>query len=225
MNRRFSRSTLAALTAVAFLASACQTVNPYTREGETSKATKGAILGGLAGAVLGAATGDDSADRRKRALIGLGVGALAGGAVGAYMDRQEARLREQLAGTGVSVTRVGDNLVLNMPGNITFATNSSDINSDFYPVLGSVATVLNEFDKTVIEVAGHTDSTGTLEYNQQLSERRAMSVGNYLLGQGIRQQRILTRGFGPNKPMASNATPEGRQLNRRVELTLIPLTE
>lgn len=214
----------AALLACASIALACTTSNPFTQEGEMTNKGKGAAIGALAGATLGALTGDDSESRLKRGLIGAGIGALAGTAVGAYMDRQEEKLRVQLSRTGVSVTRDGDNIILNMPGNVTFATNSADINADFYDVLKSVALVLDEFDKTIILIDGHTDSTGTLAYNQRLSERRAESVGRFLLAQGINGLRIETRGFGPSRPVASNATPYGRQQNRRVELTLVPLT-
>ncbi|HEY8507772.1 MAG TPA: YMGG-like glycine zipper-containing protein, partial [Steroidobacteraceae bacterium] len=132
----------------------CTTTNAYTGEKQVSKTTKGAGIGALIGAAAGALSGDDSKERRKRALIGAGVGALAGGAVGKYMDNQEAKLREKLQGTGVSVTRTGDTLVLNMPGNITFATGSADLNASFFSVLESVALVLKEYDKTIIDVAG-----------------------------------------------------------------------
>lgn len=215
---------LAAFAAAALLAAGCQTIDPYTGEEKTSSATKGAAIGAGAGAVLGVLTGDDAKDRRKRALIGAGVGGLAGGAVGAYMDRQEAKLREQLQGSGVSVTRVGDEIVLNMPGNITFQTNSSDLNPQFFDVLNSVALVLKEYDKTVIEVVGHTDSTGTAEYNQSLSERRAGTVGTYLQNKAINPQRILAYGRGLTQPIADNSTADGRSLNRRVELRLSPIT-
>jgi outer membrane protein OmpA-like peptidoglycan-associated protein len=211
-----------ALVAMFGLLAGCST-NPFTGEQQVSKTAKGATIGALGGAAIGALTGDDSRERRKRALLGAGVGALAGGAVGVYMDRQEAKLRAQLQGTGVSVTRQGDNLILNMPGNVTFATNSADINASFFSVLQSVSLVLKEFTKTIIDVSGHTDSTGELAYNQSLSERRAAAVGQYLRTQGVSDMRILTRGFGPNRPIASNATPEGRQQNRRVELLLVPL--
>jgi outer membrane protein OmpA-like peptidoglycan-associated protein len=202
----------------------CQTLDPYTQEKRTSKTTKGAAIGAISGAVVGLLTGDDSRERRKRALIGAGAGALAGGAVGNYMDRQEAKLRAQLQGTGVSVTRNGDNITLNMPGNITFQTDSADLRADFFDVLNSVSLVLKEYDKTLVEVAGHTDSTGSDQYNQTLSERRANSVAQYLQTRGINQQRVLTVGGGENYPVADNETPEGRQLNRRVELSLEPIT-
>ncbi len=206
-----------------FLASACTTIDPYTREEKTSSATTGAIIGAVGGAIIGAVSGDDSRERRNRALIGAGVGALAGGAVGYYMDVQEAKLRQQLEGTGVRVVRNGDNITLVMPGNVTFDVDKQDISASFYPVLDSVALVLDEYDKTIIDVVGHTDSTGSHQYNQALSERRADSVGRYLISQKVARVRIETFGMGETRPVASNATAQGRQLNRRVELTLIPV--
>jgi len=209
---------------VATLAAGCETLDPYTGESQTSKATKGALIGAAAGAVVGLVSGDDAVDRRQRALIGAGVGALAGGSVGYYMDQQEAKLRAELEGTGVSVSRIGDNITLNMPGNITFATDSADLNAGFLDVLGGVTKVLKEFDQTVIEVAGHTDSTGTDAYNQALSERRALSVSQYFESRKISSQRLLTVGMGETRPVADNNTAEGRQLNRRVEITMVPVT-
>jgi outer membrane protein OmpA-like peptidoglycan-associated protein len=140
------------------------------------------------------------------------------------MDKQADKLRMQLQSTGVSVTRNGDSIILNMPGNVTFATNSSNISADFYKVLDSVALVLNEYEKTYVDVIGHTDSTGALQFNQTLSEARASSVARYLESQKVVSQRIITRGAGPSSPIASNDTPEGRALNRRVEIVLTPLT-
>jgi outer membrane protein OmpA-like peptidoglycan-associated protein len=201
------------------------TTNPYTGEEEASNKAKGAAIGAAAGAVIGVLSGADADERRKNALIGAGVGALAGTAVGAYMDAQEAKLREQLRNTGVSVTRLGDDIVLNMPGNVTFDVNQSEVKGNFYEVLNSVGLVLKEFDKTLIDVNGHTDSTGTVEYNMGLSNRRAASVAAYLEAQGVAPTRLFTQGFGPHYPVADNATPEGRQLNRRVELILKPLTQ
>ena len=214
--------SLAAMATV--ILGACTTLDPYTREEKTSNATRNAAIGAAVGAVIGLISGDDAVERRQRALIGAGVGALAGGAVGVYMDNQEAALRAELEATGVSVTRIGDNITLNMPGNITFATDSSDLNPAFFDVLGSVSTVLNKYDKTVIEVAGHTDSDGSVEYNQALSERRAGSVAAYLTSRGILNQRIITLGQGELRPVATNATAAGKQQNRRVELTLVPIT-
>lgn len=213
-----------ALAGVALIAAGCQTLDPYTQESQTSNATKGAIIGAVSGAVVGLASGDDAVERRQHALIGAGVGALAGGSIGYYMDRQEAKLRAELQGTGVSVTRIGDNITLNMPGNITFATDSSDLSPAFFDVLSSVGKVLDEFDQTVVEVAGHTDSTGSHAYNQGLSERRAGSVAQYLQSQGINGQRLITLGLGESMPVAENDTSGGRQTNRRVEITMVPVT-
>ncbi|MEM7078264.1 MAG: OmpA family protein [Pseudomonadota bacterium] len=201
------------------------TTNPYTGERQATKTAKGAGIGAAIGAVVGALTGDDADERRKRALIGAGVGALAGSAVGAYMDAQEARLREQLQGTGVSVTRMGNDVVLNMPGNITFDVNESNLRGNFIPVLDSVTLVLQEYNQTLIDVTGHTDSTGGMDYNMALSERRANSVADYLRGVGVDGSRVYTLGVGPNYPVADNTTSVGRQLNRRVELVLKPLTQ
>lgn len=200
------------------------TTNPYTGERQASNAGKGAGIGAAIGAVAGVLSGNDADQRRKNALIGAGIGALAGAGVGAYMDRQEAKLREELQGTGVSVTRIGDDIILNMPGNITFDVNQAAISADFYPVLGSVAKVAKEFDKTLIDVAGHTDSTGTVAYNMDLSRRRASSVAQYLQGQGVGAARVYAEGYGPNYPIADNSTSQGRAENRRVEIALKPLT-
>ena len=199
---------------------ACVT-DPYTGERKMSKAATGAMIGGATGAAIGAATGGN---RGKRAAIGAAAGVLAGGAVGAYMDHQESKLREQLQGTGVSVTRAGDDLILNMPGNVTFEVNQADIRSGFYDVLNSVVLVVQEFDKTIIEISGYTDSTGADSYNQELSERRAGSVGSYFTSQGVVSGRVVTKGFGERYPIADNDTAAGRESNRRVELRLVPIT-
>ncbi|MFT5139471.1 MAG: outer membrane protein OmpA-like peptidoglycan-associated protein [Lysobacterales bacterium] len=205
--------------------SACTTLDPYTREEKTSNAAKGAAIGAAVGVVAGMITGDDSKERKKRALILGGVGAIAGGGVGIYMDNQEMKLRQTLENTGVSVVRVGDNITLVMPGNITFGVDSADINSAFYEILDSVSLVLVEYKKTLVEVAGHTDSTGSMEHNQALSERRAASVSNYLVSRSVLAERLITIGAGENYPVANNETKEGRQLNRRVEINIVPLTE
>jgi len=216
--------TVLVIAGITAVLSGCETLDPYTGETETSKATKGALIAAAAGVVAGLMSGDDAVERRQHALIGAGIGALAGGAVGNYMDKQEAKLRAELQGTGVSVTRIGDNITLNMPGNVTFDTDSSALRPQFFGVLNSVGKVLTEYDKTVVEVAGHTDSTGSDSYNMQLSQRRANTVGEYLYTQGIMDQRIISVGMGEHHPIADNSTPEGRQLNRRVEITLVPVT-
>jgi outer membrane protein OmpA-like peptidoglycan-associated protein len=197
----------------------CTTVNPYTQEKQTSKVTKGAAIGAAVGAAAGLLT---KGDKLQNALIGAGVGAIAGGGVGYYMDVQEAKLRQRLEGTGVSVTRNGNEITLNMPGNITFRSNSADLNQQFFGTLDSVALVLKEYDKTAVEVAGHTDNTGSKQLNQGLSQRRASTVANYLEGRGINGKRFIVVGAADKHPIASNATAAGRQQNRRVELTIVP---
>ena len=223
MGSKIFRSVVA-VAGLAVVLGGCETLNPYTGESEMSNATKGALIGAAAGAAVGLMSGDDAVERRQHALIGAGVGALAGGSIGYYMDRQEAKLRAELQGTGVSVTRMGDNITLNMPGNVTFATNSSDLRPAFFGVLNSVGKVLTEFDQTVVEVAGHTDSTGSDSHNLGLSQRRATTVGEYLYTQGIMDQRIISIGLGEHHPIADNETAEGREMNRRVEITLVPVT-
>jgi outer membrane protein OmpA-like peptidoglycan-associated protein len=200
------------------LLAAC-TTNPYTGERQISKTAAGAAIGAATGAAIGAVTGGD---RGERAAIGAGAGAVAGGAIGLYMDAQEKKLREQLQGSGVSVSRVGDELVLNMPGNVTFDVDSADIRSDFYDVLNSVVLVLQEYDRTLVDIAGHTDSTGDSGYNQTLSVKRAYSVGDYLSSQGVAPPRISAEGYGEQYPLAPNDTKQGRSANRRVELRLVP---
>jgi outer membrane protein OmpA-like peptidoglycan-associated protein len=219
-----SSKFILAMTVMTVFVSGCKTLDAYTREEKTSSTTKGALIGAAAGAVAGLISGDDAVERRQHALIGAGIGALAGGAIGRYQDKQEAQLRAELEGTGVSVVRNGDNITLNMPGNVTFATNSSDLSPAFFDVLNSVGKVLAEYEKTVVEVAGHTDSTGTDAYNQSLSERRANAVSTYLRGQGVIPQRLITLGMGESRPIADNNTESGRQINRRVEITMVPLT-
>jgi outer membrane protein OmpA-like peptidoglycan-associated protein len=216
------RSSLLVIAA-AIAGAGCTTTDAYTGEKKVNNTSKGAGIGAAAGAVLGALTGDNSKERRERALIGAGIGALTGAGVGAYMDKQEAKLRAQLQGTGVSVTRNGNDLILNMPGNITFKTASADLNANFFKVLDSVALVLKEFDKTLVDVEGHTDSDGSDEYNMQLSVQRANSVGTYLQSQGVSGQRVVALGAGELRPVASNGTPDGKQQNRRVELKLQPI--
>lgn len=218
------RTLQLAVLGATIIVGGCKTLQPYTGEEQTSKTTKGALIGAAAGAVVGLVSGDDAVERRQHALIGAGIGALAGGSVGYYMDRQEAKLRAELEGTGVSVTRMGDNITLNMPGNVTFATDSADLSPAFFEVLNSVGTVLTEFEQTVVEVAGHTDSTGTDAHNQGLSERRAQSVSQYLQAQRISNQRLIIVGMGEARPVADNGSSGGRQANRRVEITMVPLT-
>ena len=223
MNIRSQRLILAMAVTTVF-ASGCKTLDAYTREEQMSSATKGALIGAAAGVVAGLISGDDAVERRQHALIGAGIGALAGGSIGYYMDKQEAKLRAELEGTGVSVVRDGDNITLSMPGNVTFATDSSDLSSAFFDVLNSVGKVLAEYEQTVVEVAGHTDSTGSHAYNQSLSKRRANTVSSYLASQGVIDQRLIMLGIGETRPVADNASSGGRQANRRVEITMVPVT-
>ncbi len=200
----------------------CMSTDPYTGEQKNSNTASGAAIGAAAGAVLGAVTSSKK-DRKKGILTGAAAGGAIGGGIGYYMDKQEAELRAKLQGTGVQVQREGDNLKLIMPGNITFAVNNYNIRGDFYQVLESVAIVLKEFKDTNIEVSGFTDSTGSLQYNQTLSQQRANSVAQYLQSQQIPGSRIQTRGYGPSYPIASNDNAAGREQNRRVELQLRPI--
>lgn len=203
----------------------CQTVDPYTRETKTSNATKGAVIGALGGAVVGALTNTSSGKQAARnAMIGAGVGALAGGAVGGYMDQQEAKLRARLEGTGVSVTRVGDNILLNMPSDITFELGRADVNAGFYNVLSDVALVLREFDKTIVNVDGHTDTTGTAQFNQSLSQQRANNVANYLIQQSIQPGRLIVTGYGESRLKVPTGDGVNEPANRRVEIQIAPYT-
>ena len=224
MNKLATTGLCAAL-AGAVLLTGCATYTGQTNDPNDPNRTRtGALIGAGIGAVAGLLTGDDADERRQRALVGAGVGALAGGGIGAYQDRQEAELRRELAGSGVDVVRQGDNITLNMPGNITFAFDSSNLQSQFHPILNNVADTLNDYNQTVIEVAGHTDSVGDSAYNQNLSVERAQSVANYLSGRGVMQQRMIVTGAGETRPIASNDTEAGRAQNRRVEITIVPVT-
>ena len=205
---------LSVLFALSFL-SACAT-DPYTGESKVSKTAWGTGIGAAAGAGIGALVGGE-----KGALIGAGVGAVSGAGVGGYMDLQARKLRQELEGTGVRVSKNGNNIVLIMPGNITFDTNKANIKSNFKPVLDSVAKVINEFDQTKVQVTGYTDNTGTAAINNQLSAERANSVATYLRLRGVASSRIYASGLGSSNPIATNATAAGREQNRRVEISLI----
>ncbi|QJR80952.1 OmpA family protein [Alteromonas pelagimontana] len=208
------RKTLtASLLTVALVAGGCATSPNNTQ--------KGAGIGAVVGALLGKATGDND---KSRYAWGAVVGAIAGGAIGNYMDRQEKEFRDELADTGVQVVREGDSLRLIMPGDITFATNSASISPNFNPVLNDVAKVLNNYEKTVLLIEGHTDDTGSEQYNQALSERRAQAVKNLLVTSNVNPQRVTTVGLGEYQPKVANTSAENRQTNRRVELKIQPLT-
>ena len=215
---RFAAALLAAS-----LLSGCASQNPYDQsaQGDTNKTAVYGGLGALAGAAAGALINHDN--RGKGALIGAAVGAAAGGGYGYYADKQEEELRRQMQGTGVQVQRQGDTIQLIMPGNITFATDSDAIAGGFYAPLNNLANSFRQYNQNSIEIVGHTDNTGSHSYNMSLSQRRAQSVASYLIAQGVDGSRLSTRGAGPDQPIASNATPDGRAQNRRVEVTLRPL--
>lgn len=205
----------------ALIASGCSTVNPYSNEQQTSKATTGTIIGAVAGAAVGVAS-SSRGDRGKGALIGAASGAALGGGIGYYMDVQETKLRQQLASAGVGVSRDGDNIVLNMPNEVTFGVDQTELSAGAKQVLNSVALVAKEYNKTQLNIIGYTDSTGSDSYNLRLSQVRAGEVGNYLMSQGVASARIKSTGVGKASPIATNATAEGRAQNRRVEIVLTP---
>ena len=219
-----SKLLLAGLAALSL--SACTSINPYTGDSQLSNTTGGAIVGAGGGAVvgglIGVATGNDP---RVTALIGAGFGGLTGAAIGKYMDQQEAELRAQLQGTGVSVTRVGQQIILNMPSNITFGVDSAVIQPQFSETLVSVGLVLKKFNKTVVDVYGHTDSSGSDSYNLELSQKRATAVATVLANQGVDQRRFYITGKGEEDPIASNSNEAGRAQNRRVEIMLSPIAK
>lgn len=206
-------------------AGACTTMDPYSSTPQRNNTGTGVLAGALGGAVLGYLTNTSDGDQgRRNALIGAGVGALAGGAVGNYMDRQQRAMEAELSGTGVGVARQGDNLVLRMPSDVTFATNQSNIDPRFDSVLRDVAGVLAEYDRSLVDIVGHTDSSGGDAINQPLSERRAISVADALIRSGVQRERMFVAGQSSRVPVASNATVEGRAQNRRVEILIRPFT-
>jgi outer membrane protein OmpA-like peptidoglycan-associated protein len=219
--RTLRKLTIAATTGALVITTAC-TTDPYTGERRINRTAVGILGGAVGGYLLGDLVGGHN-DRTER-ILGAGIGAIAGGAVGNYMDRQEAELRRQTAGTGVDVIRQGDDLILRMPSGITFAYDRYDIQPQFQQTLDQVARTLAAYNQTYIDVLGHTDSTGSDAYNQGLSERRAQSVANYLTARGVQSARIATRGYGESAPIATNATEEGRAANRRVEIKVVPVT-
>ena len=209
---------LVATGLVAVLVSACAS-NPETGQREMTKTGKGAAIGAAAGAVLGGVSGGN---RGKRAVIGAAAGAAIGAGVGKYMQNQEDKLRQQTAGSGVEVSRQGENVVLNMPGHVTFATNSAQVSPAFQGTLDQVASTIAEYKDTRVQIGGHTDNVGSDSYNMQLSQRRAQAVADYLAGRGVDRARLSTVAYGETRPVATNDTPDGRQQNRRVEIVLSP---
>ena len=222
MNQTLKLAALGATLAV--FTAGCATYTGQTNDPNDPNRTKrGALIGAGIGAAAGLLSGGDAVERRQRAMVGAGIGALAGGGIGAYQDRQEAELRRETAGTGIDVSRDGDVIKLNLPDGVTFDFGKADLKSQFYPALNNVAATLREYNQTIVEVSGHTDSIGSEAVNQRLSEQRAASVGNYLIGQGLQRERFEIVGMGERYPVASNDTDSGRALNRRVEIRLLPL--
>jgi outer membrane protein OmpA-like peptidoglycan-associated protein len=216
-------AAIAALTVSgAYLTTAC-TTDPYTGQRTINRTAVGILGGAVGGYLLGDLVGGNH-DRNAK-MIGAGIGAIAGGAVGNYMDQQEAELRRQTAGTGVDVIRTGDELVLRMPAGITFAVDSSALQPGVQGTLNEVARTLASYNQTYIDVLGHTDSTGSDAYNQALSERRAQSVADYLASHGVARARMGIRGYGETQPIATNDTDAGRAQNRRVEIKVVPVTQ
>ncbi|MBB1471925.1 MULTISPECIES: OmpA family protein [unclassified Luteimonas] len=222
--RTAPRIFFATAAASAVLISGCATYTGQTSDpNDPNRTQRGALIGAGIGAVAGLLSGSDATERRQRALVGAGVGGLAGGAVGVYQDRQEAELRRQTAGTGIIVDREGDTIKLNLPDGVTFDFNKTALKPQFYPALNNVARTLAEYNQTIVEVAGHTDNIGGDAVNQRISEQRASAVGNYLIGQGLQRERFEIVGFGKNMPIADNSTEQGRAANRRVEIRVVPL--
>jgi outer membrane protein OmpA-like peptidoglycan-associated protein len=222
---RIKNRLLGAVAAVSLLATGACVTNPETGERSISKAA----LGGLAGAVVGYFGGDIIGGRRDRTekIVGVGIGAVAGAAVGAYMDKQERELREKTAGTGVVIEREGDELLLTMPAGITFPINSYEIQPQFYGTLDQVAQTLSAYPSTMIDVYGHTDPSGGDAINLPLSRNRAQSVATYLGSRGVQSARIATQGFGSSQPLEGNfnRTEAERAANRRVEIRIVPVQQ
>ena len=207
-----------------FTLGGCATYTGQTTDpNDPNRTRNNALIGAGIGAVAGLLSGGDATERRQRALVGVGVGGLTGGAIGAYQDRQEAELRRQTAGTGIEVSRDGDVIKLNLPDGVTFDFGKAALKPQFYPALDNVASTLAQYNQTIVEVSGHTDSVGSDAANQTLSVQRANSVGNYLIGKGLVRERFEIVGFGESRPVASNDTDSGRALNRRVEIRVLPL--
>jgi outer membrane protein OmpA-like peptidoglycan-associated protein len=222
--KKSTTMVLAAALAATVTLGGCATYTGQTSDpNDPNRTRNNALIGAGIGAVAGLLSGGDATERRQRALVGVGVGGLAGGAIGAYQDRQEAELRRQTAGTGVEVSRDGDVIKLNLPDGVTFDFGKANLKSQFYPALDNVASTLAEFNQTIVEVSGHTDSVGSDAANQTLSVQRANAVGNYLIGRGLVRERFEIVGFGETRPVASNDTDSGRALNRRVEIRVLPL--
>lgn len=210
---------IAAIALATSLVIGCAADDPHKR------AKTGAVIGGLAGAVIGHNT-----DSKNGKAVGAAVGALTGAAVGNYMDKQHAKLQQQLraeqASNAIRITRVDEEtLKLELSSEVSFAVNSAQVKSSFRNSLDKVSDVVSEYNQTAVHIIGHTDSTGSESYNQQLSEKRASSVSRYLARNGVVRTRLRMSGRGENQPIASNNTSNGRSTNRRVEVFLKTIVE
>lgn len=231
MIRTTPRNLVLAAVFAAML-SACATGGSYVQRDQYGNQTeqqnhtgRNALIGTAIGVAAGLLSGDSATERRQRAMVGAGIGALGGAAVGQYQDRQERALRDRTANTGIDVQRQGDNITLNLPDGITFDFNKTALKPQFYGALNGVASTLREYNQTIIEVVGHTDSIGSDAVNNRISKERADAVAAYLTGQGVQRERIETLGAGKSYPIADNSTDGGRAQNRRVEIRVIPLRQ
>lgn len=217
-----SRILLSGVAALSLVTVSGCVTDPNTGEQKISRTAIGGVGGAAAGALLGGLIGGKTAR-----IIGAAAGGAVGGYVGYQMDEQIKELREQTAGSGVDVTEVdgGDAILVNLPDGVTFTTGSATINNEFRATLRDVADSLQRYPNSLIDVYGHTDSTGSDSFNQGLSERRAQTVEDFLVAQGVDRSRIRSQGFGETSPIADNATPEGRARNRRVEIKIIPISQ
>lgn len=217
-----SRLLVSSIAAASLLTvSACVT-DPNTGEQKVSRTAIGGAGGLLAGALLGGLIGGKTGR-----IVGAGIGGVAGAAVGYTMDKQIKELKEKTEGTGVDVTTTDDGkaILVNLPDGVTFDVASYTLKPEFRATLTQVAQSMNEYPNSLIDVYGHTDSTGSDAYNQTLSENRARTVANFLISQGVSSSRIRSQGFGETMPVASNDTAEGRTKNRRVEIKIVPVTQ
>lgn len=229
--KHVARNLCLGLLAAGVLSACATTGGSYTYSDQNGNATqqqnktgRNAAIGAGIGVLAGLLSGDSATERRQHAMVGAGIGALGGAAIGQYQDRQERALRERTANTGIDVNRDGDNITLSLPDGITFDFNKSTLKPQFYGALNGVASTLAEYNQTMIEVVGHTDSIGTDAANDRISKERADSVANYLRGQGVQSARIETLGAGKRYPIADNNTDAGRAANRRVEIRVVPFS-
>ena len=213
-----ARSSLALVASGALLVSACTMNDPNN---PNRNAQQGALIGAGLGTVVGLVTGDDADERRRNAVLGAAIGGGLGAAAGDALDKQEAQLRAQMGGQ-VDIVNTGDRLIVTLPQDILFATDSAALTGALQNDLYTVARSLNEYPNTTVNVIGHTDNTGTAAYNQDLSQRRAQAVSSVLINAGVSAGRINAIGRGEDQPVADNLTSAGRQQNRRVEIIITP---